>query len=46
MTGKNFIKKYWSRKKGRSKKEEREDEIRMNSIVFATAFRMALGHRE
>src|SRR5215204_824879 len=44
MTGKKLYKKVLEQeKKGEAKKEEREDEIRMNSIVFATAFRMALG---
>ncbi len=44
MTGKKLYKKVLEQeKKGETKKEEREDEIRMNSVVFATAFRMALG---
>ena len=44
MTGKKLYKKVLEQeKKGEAKKEEREDEIRMNNIVFATAFRMALG---
>jgi len=44
MTGKKLYKKVLEQeKKGEAKKEEREDEIRMNSLVFATAFRMALG---
>ena len=44
MTGRKLYKKVLEQeKKGEAKKEEREDEIRMNNIVFATAFRMALG---
>ena len=44
MTGKKLYKKVLEQeKKVEGKKEEREDEIRMNNIVFATAFRMSLG---
>ena len=43
MTGKKLYKKVLElEKKNEAKKEEREDEIRMNSVVFASAFRSAL----
>jgi hypothetical protein len=43
MTGKKLYKKVLEQeKKNEAKKEEREDEIRMNSVVFASAFRSAL----
>jgi len=43
MTGKKLYKKVLAReKKNGSEKEEREDEIRINSVTFATALRLAL----
>ena len=43
MTGKKLYKKVLAQeKKTEAQKEEREDEIRINSITFATAFRKAL----
>jgi len=43
MTGKKLYKKVLAQeKKGEKEKEEREDEIRINSVTFATALRMAL----
>lgn len=43
MTGKKLYKKVLAQeKKENEQKEEREDEIRINSVTFATAFRMAL----
>jgi hypothetical protein len=43
MTGKKLYKKVLAQeKKEGPQKEEREDEIRINSVVFATAFRTAL----
>jgi hypothetical protein len=43
MTGKKLYKKVLEKEqKAETKKEEREDEIRMNSIVFASALRSAL----
>ncbi|HSU28979.1 MAG TPA: hypothetical protein VLJ68_11385 [Chitinophagaceae bacterium] len=43
MTGKKLYKKVLkAEKKDETQKEEKEDEIRINSVIFATAFRMAL----
>lgn len=43
LTGKKMYKKVLaSQKKDESQKEEREDEVRISSVTFATAFRMAL----
>jgi hypothetical protein len=43
FTGKKLYKKILAAdKKGEAKKEEREDEIRMNAVTFATAFRSTL----
>lgn len=43
MTGKKLYKKVLAQeKKDVTQKEEREDEIRINSVIFATAFRTAL----
>jgi hypothetical protein len=46
MTGKKLYKKVIAAQKKDvvSKKEEKEDEIRISSLTFATALRMALGH--
>ncbi|MDB5203861.1 MAG: hypothetical protein JWQ27_3270 [Ferruginibacter sp.] len=42
FTGKKLYKKVLAAEKKDVKKEEREDEIRMNAVTFATAFRSAL----
>lgn len=42
MTGKKLYKKVLEQEKKDVKKEEREDEIRINSVIFATALRTTL----
>ena len=43
MTGKKLYKKVMAQeKKGEKEKEERLDEVRINSVIFATSLRMAL----
>jgi len=47
MTGKKLYKKVKAQeKKEEGRKEEREDEIRINSVTFATALRMALAAQQ
>ena len=47
MTGKKLYKKVKAQeKKGEQRKEEREDEIRINSVTFATALRMILAAQQ
>ncbi len=42
ITGKKYYKKMLAAEQKDGKKEEREDEVRMNAVTFATAFRTSL----
>ena len=46
MTGKRLYKKVLASEKKDTDKEEKEDEIRMNAVTFATAFRTALAAQQ